>query len=66
MIETQTGNLEEVAHQANDALFDVSSMLMCARSLLADQLGRSSEVERVMRVAELQIEQIQKSFGPYI
>lgn len=66
MSNATTTDLEEVAHAANDALFYVSAILDAARLALKSGEMETWAVERLLRSASAQVEQIQLTFGPHI
>lgn len=59
-------DLYEVAHAANDALFDVSAILTAARLALKSKDMNRGDIERVIRQAVSRVEQIQRTFDPHI
>jgi hypothetical protein len=66
MADATATDLEEVAHAANDALFDVSAIVAAARLALKSEEMSIGDVDRVLRQAEARIEKIQRTFDPHI
>ena len=66
MADATPTDLYEVAHAANDALFDVSALLTAARLALNSEEISTNYVDRVLRQIEARVEQIQRTFDPHI
>lgn len=66
MSDVTTTELEEVAHAANDALFDVSALLSAARLAVESEGISTNYVDRVLRQIEARVEQIRRTFDPHI
>lgn len=66
MADTTATELEEVAHAANDALFDLSATIEAARIALRSGEMEPWAVERLLRNATTQVERIQLTLGPHI
>ena len=66
MADATSTDLEEVAHAANDALFDVSALLTAARLALNSKETSTNYVDRVLRQTEARVEQIRRTFDPHV
>lgn len=66
MADATATDLAEVAHAANDALFDVSAMLTAARIAVESEEISANYVDRVLRQIEARVEQIRRTFDPHI
>jgi hypothetical protein len=66
MSDVTTTELEEVAHAASDALFDVSALLSAARLAVESEEISTNYVDRVLRQIEARVEQIRRTFDPHI